>query len=433
MNIKVNLWGKLLGALYFDEKTKRSYFSYSNEFVDLGLETSPIFMPLKKKIIYSFSNLPEATFYGLPGMLADALPDRFGNKLIQQWLAMQGKDIKNFNPAERLAYMGNRSMGALEFEPSTGPSKTANEKLNLESLARLATQIVDQKSALNVNLKDDAALANLFQIGTSAGGARAKVLAAINFETGDIVSGQLNTPKGFTSCLLKFDGAQDMNDPRSEFQYGVKEYIYYKMAQEAKINMTHSGLINGQHFYTVRFDRTAEGEKLHMQTLCGLAHMDYNNPTAYSYEQAFAVLRELKLPYKDSEQLYRRLLFNVIARNQDDHTKNISFLMNQKGEWSLSPAYDINYSYNPAGIFTSQHQMSIHGKNDNFEYKDLIKIGNDNSINKPEEIFREVNGAVSLFEELAKKNNLDKIFIKEIISNHRLQLRPPKLSNGTKR
>lgn len=376
---EVRLWGRTIGAVSLADGERTARFQYDPAFAGSGIEVSPLTMPLAERV-YSFPALPFAAFHGLPGLLADSLPDRFGNALIDAWLARQGRTPDSFNAVERLCYTGRRGMGALEFHPVTGPAPDRSRRIETEALVELASAILTHRDSLQTMLQEqgrDEALRDILQVGTSAGGARAKAVIAWNEQTGEVRSGQVEAGSGFGYWLLKFDGVRgnrdrELDDPQG---YGAIEYAYYLMAGKAGITMNPSRLLeeNGRrHFMTRRFDRTEAGGKLHMQSLGALAHYDFNAAGAYSYEQAFAVLRQLGLPPASMEEQYRRMAFNIIARNQDDHVKNIAFLMDKTGRWSLAPAFDVTYSYNPAGEWTSSQQMSMNGKRDGFTLEDFI-------------------------------------------------------------
>jgi serine/threonine-protein kinase HipA len=360
---------------------------------------------------FEFPSLAKETFKGLPGLLADSLPDKFGNALIDAWLATQGRDPDSLNPVERLCYIGTRGMGALEFQPTAADAPTPRQNLQVGQLVKLANRVLNSRESLQGEFTgdDDAeAIQDILRVGTSAGGARAKAILAWNEETGEFRSGQVDLPDGFTQWLMKFDGItknkdKELNDPQG---YGQIEYAYYLMALEAGIEMKRCRLHSEggrSHFMTQRFDRTEKNAKLHMQSLGAIQHFDFNQAGAYSYEQAIRAMLKLNLPIKQVEQQFRRAVFNVIARNQDDHVKNIAFLMNREGEWSLSPAYDVAYSYNPTGEWTSQHQMSINGKRDNFELSDLVALANAGGIKKRKavEITSEVAQAVETWQKQA--------------------------------
>ncbi|WP_108804314.1 type II toxin-antitoxin system HipA family toxin [Aquimarina sp. Aq107] len=378
--IKITLWGKELGALSWDNDKKYASFEYFPEFLNNDWEVSPIHMPLgtSEKRIYSFPRLNEDTYKGLPGMLSDVLPDDFGNRLIDQWLLLNNISKTEFTPLDRLCYIGSRGMGALEFQPARNLGNKVASNVVIDKLVILAQKVLDSREQIELNIDETEHLNELIKVGTSAGGQRAKAIIAYNSKTSEIKSGQTDVPEGFEHYLFKFDGVNDVSlgDPHG---YGKIEYAYYLMALDCGIEMEHSQLFKEHdraHFMTKRFDRLPNNKKLHMQTLCSLAHFDYKSPGAYSYENAFDIMRQLRLPHRDAIQLYKRMLLNVIARNQDDHTKNISFLMDELGVWKLAPAYDITYSYNPTGIWTSMHQMSINGKRNDFTISDLLTVGN---------------------------------------------------------
>lgn len=406
----VVLWGRDIAAVTWDETRDIGVFQYQPEFVNSGIQVAPLTMRLAEGI-FEFPSLAKATFKGLPGLLADSLPDKFGNAVIDAWLATQGRNPDSLNPVERLCYIGTRGMGALEFKPTTAGAPTSRQNLQVGQLVKLANRVLNSRESLQGEFTgdDDAeAIQDILRVGTSAGGARAKAILAWNEETGEFRSGQVDLPEGFTQWLMKFDGIsnnkdKELNDPQG---YGRIEYAYYLMALEAGIEMNRCRLHNEggrSHFMTQRFDRTEENAKLHMQSLGAIQHFDFNQAGAYSYEQAIRAMLKLNLSPKQVEQQFRRATFNVIARNQDDHVKNIAFLMNREGEWSLSPAYDVAYSYNPNGEWTSQHQMSINGKRDHFELSDLIALANAGGIKKrkAEEITSEVSEAVGTWQKQA--------------------------------
>ena len=399
---EVHLWEHKVGVVLWNEKLGYATFEYMPEFVNNGLEIAPITMPLSSQI-YSFPELSRNTFLGLPGLLAEALPDAFGRALLDKWLNAQGR--QNANPVERLCFQGKRSMGALEFVPAQERQLELEHTIEIESLVRVAGEVLHNKELLNTNLSEPSeALTDIIRVGTSAGGQRAKAVIAYNDKTGEVRSGQISAPQGFNYWLIKLDGItnKELGDPQ---HFGEIEYIHYLLAKQSGINMTECRLLreNGRaHFMTRRFDRI-NGEKLHMQTLCGIAHYDYNLHNAYSYEQAFTVMRRLFLPYPDAEQLYRRMVFNVVARNQDDHTKNISFLMGKDGVWHLSPAYDMSWAYRPNGIWTQTHQMSINGKTDQITRADLLAVADEMHIKHASSIIDQVVEAVSQWTKLAKQ------------------------------
>ena len=378
----VNLWGRQIGAVLWDEDRDVGVFEYTPEFSRSGIEVAPLTMPLRSGV-YDFPALNYETFKGLPGMLADSLPDKFGNALINRWLAEQGRTADSFDPVERLCYTGRRGMGALEFEPATGERREQGRPVDIAPLVELANRVIAAREELAGVLKgedDHRALQEILRVGTSAGGARAKAVLAWNEETGEFHSGQLTAGPGYTQWLVKFDGVsgnadKELADPMG---FGRLEYACYLLARETGIDMARSRLHEEggrAHFMTQRFDRTSDGKKLHMQSLCAMRHFDFNLARAYSYEQAIETIRMLGLGREAIKEQVRRSLLNVFIRNQDDHTKNIAFLMDSSGRWSLSPAFDVVYAYNPKGDWTSEHQMSLAGKTDGFELDDLLAFG----------------------------------------------------------
>ncbi|NOQ90007.1 MAG: type II toxin-antitoxin system HipA family toxin, partial [Gammaproteobacteria bacterium] len=391
----IKLWGQEVGAVTWLD-TGYAIFEYSPEFTRSARDISPIHMPINPKgeSRFMFPALNKDTFMGLPGLLADSLPDKFGNAIIDEWLARQGRSRESFNPVERLCYTGSRGMGALEFTPAIKTNLDKAMPVEIAELVRLTQNVMSQREQMQLDFSDDEqnneeALRDILRIGTSAGGARPKAIIAINDKNGHVLSGQADVPEDYDYWLLKFDGVDDIELGKPQ-NYGRIEYAYYLMAKAAGIEMSESRLLeeNGRaHFMTRRFDRVKvnnQHQKRHMQSLCGIAHYDFNMAGAYSYEQAFAIMREMRLPKTAALQQYKRMLFNIFARNQDDHTKNIAFLMDKTGQWSLSPAYDVTYSHNPAGAWTNQHQMSINGKRDDFDREDLIAIGKSISLPKPD-------------------------------------------------
>jgi serine/threonine-protein kinase HipA len=373
---------------------------------------------------FAFPALPEVTFRGLPGLLADALPDRYGDAVINAWLARQGRTPESFSPVERLCYTGKRAVGALEFLPTVNDALDRSVPVELSELVDLARAVVEERSRLHTRLDEDAteAMLDIIRVGTSAGGGRPKALIAIDEATGEVRSGQVDAPAGFDSWLLKFDGVEggDLGSPAG---YGRVEYAYSLMAREAGIAMSECRLLeegDRAHFLTRRFDRPGGGRKLHLQTLCGLAHLDFNSAGAYAYEQAFQVLRELRLPYPDAEQLFRRMAFNVAARNQDDHTKNISFLMDEAGRWSLAPAYDLTFAFNPRGRWTDRHQMTIHGKREGITREDLLAVAREMNVKGAAGIIDAVSEAVRQWRECAEKAGVPPDRVGRIGGEHRL-------------
>lgn len=425
---EVRLWGRTIGAVSLEEGATFASFQYDPAFAESGIEVSPLVMPLAKPP-YRFPELSPVSFYGLPGLLADSLPDKFGNALINAWLATQNRSPESFDAVERLCYVGTRGVGALEFHPTLGPSPRAAKNIRVDALVELASEILTQRSRFSVSLQQEEALRDILRVGTSAGGARAKALIAWNRATNEVRSGQTAAGEGFEYWLLKFDGVagnkdKELEDPRG---YGRIEYAYSKMAAAAGINMSACHLMheNGRsHFMTKRFDRLDDGSKLHMQSLAALAHYDFNMAGAYSYEQALAVIRRLGLSMRDIEQQYRRMVFNIIARNQDDHVKNIAFLMDKSGQWALSPAFDVTYSYNPSGIWTSQHQMTVNGKRDGFTREDLRECARVASMKRgrADAIIDEVRSAVERWRDYASDGGVPETWAEQIHANLRVSL-----------
>ncbi len=429
MIAKVQLWGRTIGAVSLDARREVAAFQYDAEFARSGIELSPLMMPLSNRV-YEFPALPRITYHGLPGLLADSLPDKFGNALIDAWLATQGRTPESFNAVERLCYTGKRGMGALEFAPVLGPKPRTATKIEIDALVRLAGEVLTHRRDLRGHFHEagkEKALRDLLRVGTSAGGARAKAVIAWNRATNEVRSGQIAAGEGFEYWLLKFDGVagnkdKELEDPKG---YGAIEYAYSLMARAAGIFMTECRLLeeNGRrHFMTKRFDRQAGGAKLHMQSLGALAHLDFNQAGAHSYEQALLTLRQLKLPMAAVEELFRRMVFNIVARNQDDHVKNIAFLMNQQGEWSLAPAFDVTYSYNPSGSWTATHQMTLNGKRDAFNRGDFV-AGAQVALMKrgrAATIIEEVQAAVKRWPEFAAEARVSDEWRDQIAKTHRL-------------
>ena len=428
---EVKLWGRTIGAVSLEDGGRFAAFEYDPAFARSGIEISPITMPLSGRV-YVFPDLPPVTFHGLAGLLADSLPDKFGNALIDTWLATQGRKSESFNAVERLCYTGSRGMGALEFAPAIGPKPQPAKHIEIDSLVKFASEVLSHRKNLKATFASERrknALNDILRVGTSAGGARAKAVIAWNRETNEVRSGQIAAGAGFDYWLLKFEGVtgnkdKELEDPKG---YGAIEYAYYLMAKEAGINMSECRLLeeNGRrHFMTRRFDRLDGGEKLHMQSLCALAHFDFNQAGAYAYEQAFFAIRQLNLPMADVEEQFRRMAFNIVARNQDDHVKNIAFLMDKTGRWSLAPAFDVTYSYNPSGSWTDRHQMTMNGKRDGFMLTDfracaktaLMKRG------RAEAIMDEVCTAVKKWPDYAEQADVMNDWRKQIRQNLRLDL-----------
>lgn len=429
MIAKVQLWGRTIGAVALEDGREVAAFQYDAEFARSGIELAPLVMPLSERV-YEFPALPRNTFHGLPGLLADSLPDRFGNALIDAWLATQGRTPESFNAVERLCYTGTRGMGALEFVPVLGPKARIASKIEVDALVRLAGEVLTHRGDLQGHFHEAGkaqALRDILRVGTSAGGARAKAVIAWNRVTNEVRSGQVVAGDGFDYWLLKFDGVEgnkdkELEDPKG---FGAIEYAYHLMARAAGITMSECRLLeeNGRrHFMTRRFDRLAGGGKLHMQSLGALAHFDFNQAGAHAYEQALLTIRRLELPMAAVEEQFRRMVFNIVARNQDDHVKNIAFLMNKQGQWALAPAFDVTYSYNPSGAWTATHQMTLNAKRDGFTLADFETCAKSAQMKRGRAaaIIEEVVTAVKRWPEFAAEAKLPDEWRDKIQQAHRL-------------
>lgn len=408
----VLLWGSVIGAVSWLDEREIGVFQYDPGFAKSGIQLAPLMMPLSD-FPYAFPALARETFRGLPGMLADSLPDKFGNAVIDAWLASQGRTAASFNPVERLCYVGSRGMGGLEYKPALLEPASSEKVIEVARLVELANRILDQRAELQgmfTGQDDREAMQDILRVGTSAGGARAKAILAWNPQTNEFRSGQLDLSPGFEHWILKFDGITNNRDRElaDPLGYGRIEYAYHLMALDVGIEMTACRLFHEggrSHFMTRRFDRGPDGARLHMQSLGAMAHADYNQAGGYSYEQAIQVMKRLRLPQRDLEQQVLRAMFNVAGRNQDDHVKNIAFLMNRAGEWRLSPAFDVTYAYQPAGQWTSRHQMSINGKRDGFTRADLLALGETAGMKarRAGEMLAQVLGVFERWPEFAEK------------------------------
>ena len=411
--VEVKIWGELVGAIRWDESQKLGYFQYDSKFTQQGWELSPIKIPIAQgSRIYSFPELrkgrneTEDTFKGLPGFLSDALPDKYGNKLINIWLAKQGRLEDSMNPVEKLCFIGKRGMGALEFEPEQIKTGTKSFSLELDSLVEVAQKMLNERVAFltNLNKDEEKAMMEILKIGTSAGGARPKAVIAYNPKTEEVRSGQTNVPKGFEHWLLKLDGVSGEQFGESS-GWGRVEYAYYLMALDSGIEISKCQLLeeNGRaHFMTKRFDR--EGNvKHHIQSLCGLQHYDFNDMYGYSYEQVFQTMRLLRLTYPEAEQMFRRMVFNVLATNYDDHTKNFSFILRKEEKWRLAPAYDLCFSYDPTNHWVSKQTLSVNGKRLAITKHDLMTLAKDNNIKKAEKMIEDINAVVKSWHKYATR------------------------------
>lgn len=416
----VKMFGRTVGTVMWNARYEIAQFEYDADFAHCGLQPSPVMMPVREGRVYSFAHLNRETFSGLPGMLADSLPDTYGRALFDRWLSLTGRT--SGNPVESLCFMGKRCMGALEFEPAIEvASHNDSAGIELEGLVSVAREVLLQKDAFRANLRDDtkAVVADILRLGTSAGGQRAKAIIAYNKYTGEIRSGQVDAPEGFEHYLIKLDGVSASAGFRETQNYGCLEYSFAKLAVLCGIDMPECLIVEEggrAHFLSKRFDRR-NGGKMHMQTLCGLAHFDYRLLRGYSYEQVFDVMRALRLSYREAQDMFRRVVFNVVVRNQDDHTKNISFLMDTEGLWHLSPAYDIGYAYNPDGAWTSAHQMSVNGKYDAITREDLLELASRNNISGASRIIEEVCDACARWPQIARECGVPQTMIDSIVSD----------------
>lgn len=406
----VNIWNQRIGAIAWDSNTRMGSFEYEPAFLELEMDLSPIKLPTKnaRKRIFSFPDLKKnETFKGLPGLLADILPDYYGNTLINTWLSTQGRPTDSLNPIETLCFIGKRGMGAIEIEPARGGSGSVSKNLEINSLIDVAEEIFTKKKNFKIPSESNErrAFYDILKIGTSVGGARAKAVIAFNKETKEIRSGQFFAPEGFEHWLIKFDGVLDKQFGASN-GYGRVEMAYYEMAKDADIEIMESRLLEENdraHFMTKRFDRNDQGEKIHVQTFCALRHFDFNNVLQYSYEQLFETMRMLRLSYPQAEQMYRRMVFNVMSRNCDDHTKNFAFMMNKKGVWKLAPAYDLCHAYRPGSQWVSQHSLSINGKRSGITRQDLLDVAYQMNVKKAPKILDEINNIISEWNSYAEK------------------------------
>ncbi len=416
--IEVRAWGKLVGAVARDPRLGYYAFEYAPAFVKTGIELSPLEMPLREAHQpFIFPDLPDLTYKRLPAMLADALPDDFGNSLINAWMAKQGVSPGDITALDRLAYMGKRSLGAMEFKPARGPQTKNTTAIVLSKLVESARRVVHGE--IDDDPHAEAALKQILSVGTSAGGARAKATIAWNPTTNEIRAGQFEVEPGFEHWLLKFDGIgkdSELGEPQG---YGRIEYAYYLMAVQAGVEMSPCRLLEESgraHFMTRRFDRDGNN-KIHAQTLCGLAHLDYKAKGVHDYSQYLGTIRQLQLGDVAMDQAFRRIVFNVMASNCDDHTKNLSFLLRNGQNWELAPAYDVIYAYNPTGEWTYQHLMSVNGKFKDIRRDDLMVLADRFEIGSANKILAQVGEAVAAWPKFAKQAGVSADAINRISKN----------------
>jgi len=421
----VSLWGQQVGLLLWDNDRDCAVFEFFPEFDALNWDIAPLIMPLndikRGERLYYYPQLRGNTFKGLPGLLVDSLPDDYGNQLIDEWFASKGLTGHQSTPVDRLCYIGNRGMGALSFEPSDhADGLDASSIVEIGHLTALAKDVLSKRLSFSSSLDNasERALLDILKVGTSAGGAKPKAIIAINQDMSEVRSGQVQAPVGFSYWLLKFDGLEGGRVTDNPKGIGRIEYAYYKMALDCGIKMSESRLYEEgdfAHFLTKRFDCTDTGDRLHTQTLCAMAH--YDRDDRHSYEQAFQVMRRLGLPYADMEQMYRRMVFNIIARNHDDHTKNHAFILEQGGEWRLAPAYDLCFTYSSSGRWTSQHQLSANNKRDAFTRADLLAVAKQMGIKKADLLVQQVVDVVAKWPDYAVDSGVQPSHIEHI---HRL-------------
>lgn len=425
----VKIWGQLVGAVRWIPQRKLASFQYDRSFLLKNWDVSPVKMPISNgDRIYSFPELLQEkdsasdAFNGLPGLLADSLPDRYGNRLIDQWLAQNGCPMGSMNPVEKLCFIGSRGLGALEYEPAQIKASKNTFAIEVSGVVDITNKILSERKIFetNFNKNEQRAMQEILKIGTSAGGARPKALVTYNKKTGEIRSGQTRAPKGFEHWLLKLDGVSGVQFGESH-GWGRVEYAYYLMAKECRIEMTDCELLeeNGRaHFITKRFDREGMNTKHHIQTLCAIQHFDYNDMFGYSYEQVFQTMRQLRLKYPEAEQMFRRMVFNVLATNYDDHTKNIAFRLKKNGHWELTPAYDVCYSFDPTNHWVSRQTLSVNGKRRTILQSDLMTIAKANNIKKGEKIIHEINSVIKNWNDFASKAKVRDDLYRQIKSNH---------------
>ena len=434
--VRVKYGGDDVGAVSFNTETGIGSLEYEPRFIETGIELSPIKMPLSRKI-YSFPEIDAASFKGLPGMIADSLPDDFGNAVMNTWIASQGKSTADITPLQRLQYTGKRGMGALTYHPATQRKHlNASQHIEIESLVSIAQEILDNREQFSVTLnaqgqEDRKAMMALMSVGISAGGARPKAVLAFNDDFTRVRSGQTDAPEGFTHFIIKFDGVSDHNNDRETFGdpigYGAMEYVYHLIATKCGIDMMPCRLLsegNRRHFITRRFDRIGN-KKRHVQTLNGIAHVSYKKVGSFSYAELFSIARQLKLSPDDAMQIFKRMVFNVVARNHDDHSKNIGFMLDDKNQWKLAPAYDLAYSYKPGSPWVNSHWMTLNGKQDNFNREDFYSFRKLSPLftkRKIDLVIEETTEHFSTWNSLAAEYGVPRALLKLIDSNLRLTI-----------
>ena len=424
-NLKIIYHEQFVGVCDFTPHTGKVFFQYSPDFLQTGIALSPLLMPLENRV-FEFDErvYSPQTFRGLPPLIADSLPDDFGNKMLSQWLVKNNISQNALHPLEKLCYVGKRGMGALEYEPSY-EREDFNDNVSIADLLTVANEVYFHKTNEAIPLNDySQSLSTLLRIGSSVGGARAKALIAINEKTQEIKAGDILQGEDYEYYLIKFDGLKDGKEIEPG-GYGILEFIYHKMAVDSKIEMTECRLLaeNGRsHFLTKRFDRTG-GNKIHTSTLCGMAGVDFRQPNLIGYEDVFRILNLLNMDYSQKEQLFRRMVFNVLAFNHDDHTKNISF-MYEGDKWQLAPAYDMVFAFDPESYWLRNHNININGKNNNITTDDILTVGEKFGIKKKEGILADIAEVIRNFRYYADKYSYPKIganAIDQILQNASIQ------------
>ncbi len=408
--VKIVLWGMPVGYLSWDKKAGVSVFEYDTEFLNKALDIAPLTMPInspRSKKGIPWQGNKDKLYLGLPPMIADSLPDKWGQSLFSAWLRDNNIPAKKITAIDHLSFIGSRAMGALEYEPAQNFANDTIFSVDIEQLYSFAKQVLSERQKTVLSAENSILWQDLIKISSSPGGKRPKAIVALNRETGEVISGQGNIPKGFEHFILKYDD-------NSLYPFAKLEYVYYQMAMAAGLKIMPSELRsygNVTHFLTRRFDRV-DNHRLHTQTLAAMS------PESDSYDDLFSVIRQLNLPYEDSCQQYLRLVFNVLARNVDDHTKNFSFCMSTDGTWRLSPAYDLTYSVDiGAPRYMNRHSMTINDKNENITIVDLERIAQRNDIYEYKSLIDKVRSAVDKFRDYANELDIDKKIIDSIESD----------------
>lgn len=409
--VRIHLWGQFVGALI--EEGGTTSFEYDNKFLANGHSISPLKLP-RSDAIFSFPELArKEAFRGLPGVFADSLPDRFGNKIVEKILRDRG--IDEFSQAQKLLYVGKRAMGALEFEPASMTDKFDPLPLDIAQLVEESRKVIQG----DITTKT----AEIMQVGSTAGGMRAKAVIGWNKNNNEVIHGLGHLPQGFEPWILKFDGVNQVHEP-----WCALEYIYMQLSAQAGIKTPQTRLLTDnklKHLMIQRFDRV-NGQKVHMHSLGGLIHSDYNDVREIDYKNFISIAKSIGCPSKDIRDLFKRMVFNILANNNDDHVKNFSFLMEPNGRWSLSPTYDVTYIQ--GGPWTQGHQMTCNGKANGITWDDIQAVADDCSIDQPLLLAQEVVESLSDFSKLAKETGLEAQIIKKVSSEMNLKILPKRTS-----